>query len=88
VFSKWSVWRFLSGTSLANTFLTERAACIVPFERNGRFTGRQEQLATLEQEIFGSNQTPRTALVGLGGVGKTQVALELVYELETSIETA
>jgi tetratricopeptide (TPR) repeat protein len=54
---------------------------IMPFERNPRFTGREPELSRL-QELLGQESkeyTSRTAIYGLGGVGKTQLAIELVY---------
>ncbi|KAF2186892.1 kinesin light chain [Zopfia rhizophila CBS 207.26] len=56
-------------------------AWIVPFERNPRFIGREPQLTKLEEILFAGDQTTKTAITGLGGVGKTQVALELVYQI-------
>ncbi|PVH69399.1 TPR-like protein [Cadophora sp. DSE1049] len=53
---------------------------IVPFERNSRFTGRQVQLTEVEEKLLSGGST-RTAIVGLGGVGKTQLALELAYQV-------
>src|SRR5271170_8143837 len=55
---------------------------VVPFEQNHMFTGRKEFLQILKQKLF--DQTPkklnhRVALYGMGGVGKTQIALEYVY---------
>ncbi|KAH7336155.1 hypothetical protein BKA65DRAFT_527080 [Rhexocercosporidium sp. MPI-PUGE-AT-0058] len=61
-------------------FPSERPAWIVPFERNRRFTGRQVQLAEVEEKLLWGGCT-RTAIVGLGGVGKTQLALELAYQI-------
>jgi tetratricopeptide (TPR) repeat protein len=53
---------------------------IVPFERNPRFTGRDSELAQLEEKLFTQNFLTKVAIVGLGGVGKTQLVLELVYQ--------
>ncbi|KAH9204602.1 P-loop containing nucleoside triphosphate hydrolase protein [Leptodontidium sp. 2 PMI_412] len=53
---------------------------IVPFERNSRFTSRQVQLAEVEEKLLSGGST-RTAIVGLGGVSKTQLALELAYQI-------
>ncbi|MFD0665983.1 FxSxx-COOH system tetratricopeptide repeat protein [Thermocatellispora tengchongensis] len=49
--------------------------------RNAAFTGRNATLETLRNELLGSNKAvvlPQ-ALYGLGGVGKTQVALEYAH---------
>lgn len=54
---------------------------LVPLARNPYFTGRQDILETLHRQL-GGNQliAPQvTALFGLGGIGKTQVALEYAY---------
>src|SRR5436305_182635 len=55
------------------------APWIVPFERNTRFTGRESQLAKLRETLFVGGQTTKIAITGLGGVGKTQLVLELAY---------
>ncbi|KAH6665619.1 P-loop containing nucleoside triphosphate hydrolase protein [Halenospora varia] len=54
---------------------------IVPFDRNPNFTGRKSQLAQLEEKLFKGGQTTKVAVTGLGGVGKTQLLLELVYRI-------
>ena len=54
----------------------------VPFRRNPLFTGREETLRCLH-EGFHADKISRflssRALTGLGGVGKTQIALEYAY---------
>ncbi|KAF2014032.1 FabD/lysophospholipase-like protein [Aaosphaeria arxii CBS 175.79] len=52
---------------------------LVPFERNLQFVGRRSHLDQLENSLFGKRSPPKTAIYGLGGMGKTQIALELVY---------
>ncbi|KIM93232.1 hypothetical protein OIDMADRAFT_75421, partial [Oidiodendron maius Zn] len=52
---------------------------IVPFDRNPRFTGRESQLSQLQDMLFVKDQTTKIAITGLGGVGKTQLVLELIY---------
>ncbi|GCE29113.1 tetratricopeptide repeat protein [Dictyobacter alpinus] len=54
----------------------------VPIARNPFFTGREEVLATLHTQIGADHivaLTQSSALHGLGGVGKTQIALEYAY---------
>ncbi|KAL9027364.1 MAG: hypothetical protein Q9196_004100 [Gyalolechia fulgens] len=59
---------------------------IVPFERNTRFTGRESELAELQNMLFTNNQFTKTAISGLGGVGKTQLVLEFLYRLREKHE--
>ena len=54
----------------------------IPFLRNRRFVGRVKKLVELEEKLMISNDCQKLALVGLGGVGKTQVALELAYTVK------
>jgi tetratricopeptide (TPR) repeat protein len=54
----------------------------VPYERNPHFSGRELLLETLHQklnEIRSKQYNHRIALFGLGGIGKTQLALEYTY---------
>jgi len=54
-------------------------AWYVPYSRNIHFCGRESEL-TLISETFSKNQNCKiVALVGLGGVGKSQLALEYVF---------
>jgi hypothetical protein len=54
---------------------------IVPFDRNPNFTGRGTQLAEVEEKLFVGGGTTKVAITGLGGIGKTQLVLELVYRI-------
>ncbi|KAG2416698.1 hypothetical protein HFD88_007914 [Aspergillus terreus] len=54
---------------------------MVPFGRNRRFVGRQEEIHRLEELISMLNGPRKLAISGLGGVGKTQIALELAYRM-------
>jgi len=58
----------------------------VPFDRNPNFTGRESQLAQLEEKLFGGGRTTKFAVTGLGGAGKTQLVLELVYRIRDKYE--
>jgi Cdc6-like AAA superfamily ATPase len=53
----------------------------VPFDKNPNFTGRGTQLAQLEGKLFVGEQTTKVAITGLGGVGKTQLVLALVFRV-------
>ena len=69
---------------MANSFLATRKACWnVPFDRNLKFVGREAQLNRLSL-LFAKGQPSKTAIIGLGGVGKTQVILEFIYRARES----
>ncbi len=52
----------------------------IPYRRNPFFTGRAEILAALHESFCSKKTALKTqALSGLGGVGKTQIAIEYVY---------
>lgn len=54
----------------------------IPFPRNLYFTGREEILEVLHTQLSADQAvalTQSSALYGLGGVGKTQIALEYAY---------
>ncbi len=55
---------------------------MVPFERNHNFTGRERELKRLNPALFPGNRTAKVAITGLGGVGKTQLAIELVHRVK------
>ena len=54
---------------------------MVPFERNPRFLGRHNEVVELQQKILSEDKVRKAAITGLGGVGKTQIALELAYQI-------
>ncbi len=52
----------------------------VPFHRNPNFAGREDTLAILTQNLSAGNTTVLVqTMAGLGGVGKTQSAVEFAY---------
>jgi tetratricopeptide (TPR) repeat protein len=51
----------------------------IPLSRNRRFTGRDAILRRLKERLFIDKECQKLAVVGLGGVGKTQVVLQLAY---------
>jgi hypothetical protein len=59
----------------------------VPYPRNPNFTGRSEALAQLEKELrSGLPAAVTQAISGLGGVGKTQLAIEYAYRHASSYQ--
>src|SRR5262249_39915278 len=59
------------------------APFLVPFPRNGDFVGRDGDLTRLHAVLSGSDAGPvgirPAGLTGMGGIGKTQLAVEYVY---------
>jgi hypothetical protein len=54
----------------------------IPFSRNGLFTGQEEILEIIHKKLVleaRSDLTSSYVLYGLGGVGKTQIAIEYSY---------
>ncbi|RYP18020.1 hypothetical protein DL767_009912 [Monosporascus sp. MG133] len=51
----------------------------IPLPRNRHFTGRDAILDRLQERLFIRKDCQKLAVVGLGGVGKTQVALKFAY---------
>jgi WD40 repeat protein len=74
---------FSPGTFSSST--NERPRTYIPFPRNPLFQPRPAEFERLERLLFGpgiNQQSARLGLVGvvgLGGVGKTQLAVELAY---------
>lgn len=62
----------------------------VPHRRNPSFTGREDILSELHQTLNADGQTALTqtqTIKGLGGVGKTQIALEYAYRHKDDYQT-
>jgi tetratricopeptide (TPR) repeat protein len=58
---------------------------VLPFGRNKDFVGRQSQLNRLITILYTEDteeDCQRAALVGLGGAGKTQIALEFAFRIQ------
>lgn len=54
---------------------------MVPFRRNPKFVGRQKEIEHIRALISDPNGPRELAITGLGGVGKTQVAVEVAYQI-------
>src|SRR2546421_12004189 len=60
------------------------APWIVPFQRNPQFVGRTSEIKQIDTLLASETRCERVAITGLGGVGKTQIALEFVHQLRES----
>ncbi len=58
----------------------------VPHLRNPNFTGRETILDELNEQLNAGGPTALTAISGLGGIGKTQIALEYAYRHMSNYE--
>ncbi|KAI9764543.1 MAG: hypothetical protein M1840_008369 [Geoglossum simile] len=57
----------------------------IPFRRNGDFIGREPILVQLKELLaHKEGYQPRALLYGLGGTGKTQIAVEYAYRAESN----
>lgn len=54
---------------------------MVPFNRNFRFLAREDSISRIKDQFFSQKSARKAAISGLGGVGKTQIALELAYQV-------
>ncbi|KAH7231616.1 P-loop containing nucleoside triphosphate hydrolase protein [Fusarium redolens] len=59
----------------------------LPFSRNRNLVGRENVIAKLKRLLFTDLDSQRVALVGLGGIGKSQIALELAYLIKNDIQS-
>ena len=60
----------------------EARCCNIPYERNDIFTGREQLLYQVWQALTQNRKTAlnsKQAVSGLGGIGKTQIAIEYAY---------
>jgi tetratricopeptide (TPR) repeat protein len=54
----------------------------LPFQRNRKFIGRSKELDILSQKLLVNQDCQKVSIVGLGGMGKTQVALQFAYTVK------
>ncbi|KAK4205384.1 P-loop containing nucleoside triphosphate hydrolase protein [Triangularia verruculosa] len=58
----------------------------LPFPRNRNFVEREGVIEMLEGRLLADSDGQRVALVGLGGMGKTQIALQLAHLVKSSTQ--
>ncbi|KAL4867983.1 hypothetical protein BDV12DRAFT_186267 [Aspergillus spectabilis] len=89
----WQPYAAATGASAAKAFLqywrpyhrdetSKTRHLMIPFAKNPRFVGRQQEIQNIEKLISMPDGPKKLAITGLGGVGKTQVALELAYRMK------
>ncbi|KAI1178130.1 P-loop containing nucleoside triphosphate hydrolase protein [Nemania sp. FL0916] len=67
--------------------ISKKGHFLVPFGRNEAFVGRKDIIDNLLKRVppvVQPHDCQRTALEGLGGVGKTQIALETAYRVHST----
>ncbi|KAI2740146.1 hypothetical protein DTO013E5_5740 [Penicillium roqueforti] len=62
-----------------------KAYHMIPFVANEDFTGREIVLSRLQERLFLQKTARKVALYGIGGIGKTQVALHFVYWVKNNM---
>lgn len=80
------LWLITMSINHASVFIDHvgRSCHYIPLPKNRRFTGRDSTLHELKNTLFIEKKSQKFAVVGLGGVGKTQVALELAFWVKDS----
>lgn len=84
-----AVSNFALEQTASNKTLQDRVSFIVSFPQNLSFYGRESHLLRIHEELDPSKKRPGgglnfVALCGLGGTGKTQIALEYFYKFRSS----
>ncbi|KAL1846474.1 hypothetical protein VTK73DRAFT_286 [Phialemonium thermophilum] len=67
---------------MARRVSSDKTLVLVPYQKNDGFVGRKAILETLERRLVRPVTKARLSLFGLGGVGKTQVALQFAYWIQ------
>jgi tetratricopeptide (TPR) repeat protein len=60
---------------------TSKQVVYIPFLKNHQFVGRRAELEVLERRLVKAQDCQRLAVVGLGGMGKTQLVLSFAYSV-------
>ncbi|KAH7343110.1 P-loop containing nucleoside triphosphate hydrolase protein [Pyrenochaeta sp. MPI-SDFR-AT-0127] len=66
-------------TSRETSGRVTRQTYYIPFSKNRYFVRRKDELGVLKQRLMVDHDCQKTSIVGLGGTGKTQVAVQFAY---------
>ncbi|KAB8346328.1 hypothetical protein FH972_023372 [Carpinus fangiana] len=70
-----------SVSSMTGTTSIPRSISTLHLPRDENFVGREAAIEDIKEAFEISKSCPRAALVGLGGVGKTQIAIEYAHRI-------
>lgn len=73
------------GRSTSDTLGTRKVHYHIPFPKNTYFVGRRLELDLLHQKLLVDRNCQSMSIVGLGGMGKTQIALQFAYTVKASM---
>ncbi|KAL4755150.1 hypothetical protein BDW72DRAFT_55081 [Aspergillus terricola var. indicus] len=76
----------LAGLNLVDQFGSR--ICMIPFPRNQAFVGRAPILDQLKSQVLPVGTTSRLVLYGLGGVGKSHIAIEFAHQVYTELQAS
>jgi hypothetical protein len=77
----------ISSLSISNT-QEHQTYFMVPIQWSDDFSGRKDELTELERRLESPDKLSRVALVGLGGMGKTRIAIEYARRFRKSGEVS
>jgi tetratricopeptide (TPR) repeat protein len=72
-------------TSQPQVSIGHKPSYYIPFPKNRYFVGRREELEILSQTLLEGTDTQKMSIVGLGGAGKTQLALRFAYTVKETM---
>ncbi|RYN54210.1 hypothetical protein AA0117_g13322 [Alternaria alternata] len=75
----------LGGRIAVHTPTVHKPSYYIPFPKNRYFVGRREELEILNQTLLGATGCQKMSIVGLGGAGKTQLALRFAYTVRETM---
>ncbi|RAH43279.1 putative kinesin [Aspergillus brunneoviolaceus CBS 621.78] len=86
---QWQGYAALTAAAYAKLLISDMPVCqarkaqhwMVPLFRNPNFVGRLDEIKKVEDLIILQDGYRRVAITGLGGIGKTQVALEIAHRI-------